>query len=175
MFSCEFCKIFKKLFSCTPPEDCFCFIHVQVAEFQPADTVKNYFSGAFQAFYTRTWSSHSKAFIYLKSLNFICENEVARCQPASLRKFFFHISSFVYFAFIFPERITIASISFRKYTIHLSHFSSCWIWHLTLSWVRFCQINCGWRSTCLICCHVQHKNNTNSTNLVCYWLGQNLD
>ena len=27
-----------------------CLFHVQVAEFQPADTVKNYFTGAFQAF-----------------------------------------------------------------------------------------------------------------------------
>ena len=34
---------------------------------------KNYFTGAFQAFYTRTRSSHSKAFIYLKSLKIICE------------------------------------------------------------------------------------------------------
>ena len=48
-------------------------IHVQVAEFQPADTVENYFTGAFQAFYTRARSSHSMAFIYLKSLKIICE------------------------------------------------------------------------------------------------------
>ena len=37
---------------------------VEVADFQPADTVKNYFTVPFQAFYTRTRSSHSKAFIY---------------------------------------------------------------------------------------------------------------
>ena len=36
------------------------------------DTVKNYSSGAFQAFYTRSRSSHSKAFIYLKSLKTVC-------------------------------------------------------------------------------------------------------
>ena len=29
-----------------------CLFHVQVAEFLPADTVKNYFTSAFQAFYT---------------------------------------------------------------------------------------------------------------------------
>ena len=38
----------------------------------------------------------------------IC-NEVARCQPASLRKKLFHTSSFIYFAFIFSESITITS------------------------------------------------------------------
>ena len=50
-----------------------CLFHVQVAEFQPPDTIKNYFTSAFQPFYTRTRSSHSKAFIYLKSLKIICE------------------------------------------------------------------------------------------------------
>ena len=92
MFFCEFCRIFKNIFSFdrAPRDDCFlclsvnyenffraplgnCFIHVKVAEFQLPDTIKNYFTGAFQAFYTRTRSSHSKAFIYLKSLKTICE------------------------------------------------------------------------------------------------------
>ena len=40
--------------------------HVQVSEFQPPDTVKNYFISASQAFFKRTRSRHSKAFIYLK-------------------------------------------------------------------------------------------------------------
>ena len=39
----------------------------------------------------------------------LIRNEVARCQPASLRKKLFLISSFMYFAFIFKERITITS------------------------------------------------------------------
>ena len=97
MFICEFCKIFKNIFwqntsgwlllkficefwevfqNSSFTEHLFfrnCSLHVQVAEFQPADTVKNYFTGAFQAIYTRTRSSHSKAFIYLKSLKIICE------------------------------------------------------------------------------------------------------
>ena len=64
--------------------------YVQVAEFQPPDTVKNYFIDAFQVFYRkRTKSSHSKASIFLESLKITCEeicNEVARCQPASLPK-----------------------------------------------------------------------------------------
>ena len=38
-----------------------CLFRVQVGEFQPPDTVKNYFISTFQAFYTRTTSSHSKA------------------------------------------------------------------------------------------------------------------
>ena len=46
--------------------------HVQVREFQPADTVKNYFRGAFQVFYAATRSSHSKEFVYLKFLKTIC-------------------------------------------------------------------------------------------------------
>ena len=38
-----------------------CLFHVQLAEFQPADTVESYFTSAFQEFYTRTKSSHSNA------------------------------------------------------------------------------------------------------------------
>ena len=48
-----------------------CLFHVQVAEFQPPDTVKDYFTGDFQAFYKITRSSHSKVFIYLKPLKII--------------------------------------------------------------------------------------------------------
>ena len=47
--------------------------HVQVAEFQPPNTVKKYFTGAFQAFYTRSRSSHLKAFIYLKFVKTVCK------------------------------------------------------------------------------------------------------
>ena len=47
--------------------------YLQVAQFQPPDTVKNYFTGNFQAFHTRSRSSHSKAFIYLKSLKTVCK------------------------------------------------------------------------------------------------------
>ena len=43
------------------------------AEFQPPDTVKNYFTGTFQAFYTRSRSSHVKVFTQLKSLKSVCE------------------------------------------------------------------------------------------------------
>ena len=34
---------------------------------------KNYFTGAFKAFYTRSRSSHLKALIYLKSLKTVCQ------------------------------------------------------------------------------------------------------
>ena len=50
-----------------------CLFHLQVAEFQPPHTVKKYFIGAFQVFYTRRRSSCSNAFMYLKSLKIICE------------------------------------------------------------------------------------------------------
>ena len=90
-----------------------CLFHVQVSDFQPPDTVKNYFICAFQAFCTRTISSHSKAFVCLNSWilsvkKLIC-NEVARCHPASLQKKVFRTSSFIYFAFIFSEFIMITS------------------------------------------------------------------
>ena len=58
------------LLNSAPGKQLFC---VQVAEFQPPDTVKNYFTGAFQAFYSRLRISHSKAFIYLKSQKTVCE------------------------------------------------------------------------------------------------------
>ena len=99
--------------------------YIQVAEFQPPDTVKNYFTGAFQAFYTRSRSIHSKAFIYLKSQKTVCKgvnllNEVARCptgrlvitrlvQTCKLTKKLFHISFFMHFAFIFSEYIITTS------------------------------------------------------------------
>ena len=49
-----------------------CLFHVQV-EFQLPDTIKNYFTSAFQAFYTRMRTSHTKAFVYLKFLKIIGE------------------------------------------------------------------------------------------------------
>ena len=58
---------------------------VQVAEFQPPDTAKNYFTDPFQAFYTRSRSIYSKAFIYLKSQKTVKElicYEVARSREA---------------------------------------------------------------------------------------------
>ena len=48
--------------------------HVKVAVFQPANTAKNYLTGAIQVFYTKTRSSHSKALIYLKTLKIIYED-----------------------------------------------------------------------------------------------------
>ena len=59
-------SFWKRIFYRAPLRNC--LFHVQVAEFQPPDTVN-----ASQAFYARTWSSHSKAFIYSKSLNIICD------------------------------------------------------------------------------------------------------
>ena len=73
MSFCEFCKIFKDIFTFdrTPPNDCFLCLSVNfeflrtlllystyrkllfrvpVEEFQPPDTVKNYFTGPFKHF-----------------------------------------------------------------------------------------------------------------------------
>ena len=109
-FFCEFCKTFKNIFSFdkTPPDGCFLCLSVnfemfselllqstsgkllfgvQVAEFQPPDTVKNYFTGAFQAFYIRSRGSHSKAFIYIKFLKTVCEevNLLWSCEMPTSR------------------------------------------------------------------------------------------
>ena len=45
-----------------------CLFHVQVAEFQPPDTIKS-----IQALYTKTRRSYSETFIYLKSIKIIYE------------------------------------------------------------------------------------------------------
>ena len=60
---------------------------IQFAEFQPADTVKKYFRGIFQAFYTRTRSIYSKAFICLKLLKIICEevNSQENCEMSTCK------------------------------------------------------------------------------------------
>ena len=87
-FSVNFAKFLRTSFDRTPPDDYFLSLSVNfkkffwasllwrtsekplisciIAEFQPADTMKNYFTDAFQAFCTRASSSHLKAFIYLK-------------------------------------------------------------------------------------------------------------
>ena len=93
----------------------------------------------------------------------IC-TEVSRCHPGSLQKnSFTHRPSCILPSFsqkasqlLFLKRLwgCASKIFFRKYkrkvvsleftssiTIHLSHLSSCSIWHLTLSWIRFLSIN----------------------------------
>ena len=65
------CKFSEHVFYIAPLANC--LFHVRVAVFQPPDVVKIYFTGRFEAFYTRMRSSHWKAFIYLKSLQIICE------------------------------------------------------------------------------------------------------
>ena len=70
MFFCEFSKVFKDIFTFdrTPPDDCFLCLSVNFEffrtlllystsgkllfreEFQPPDTVKNYFTGPFKCF-----------------------------------------------------------------------------------------------------------------------------
>ena len=75
-FLVNFTKFLKTCFDRTPPDDCFlfwfiyefwvvfqntsyraamgnCSLYVQVAEFQPPGTAKNYFTSAFQAFYEK--------------------------------------------------------------------------------------------------------------------------
>ena len=89
----------------------------------------------------------------------IC-NEVARCQPVTLRTKLFPTSSFTYFAYIFSKCIKITFFeeaskvwehnffqeiqvqsSYLEFTcsirIHPGQLSSCWIWHLAVSWVHF--------------------------------------
>ena len=90
----NFAKFLRTSFDRAPPDACFlslslnfersfsehlfyraplrnCLFHVQVAAFQPADTVKNYFTGAIS--FIGILYENKKAFIYLKSLEIICE------------------------------------------------------------------------------------------------------
>ena len=71
MFFCKFYKILRTYFLLAEllqmTASC---VDVQVAEFQPLDTVKNYFT---VVFYTRRRDNHLKLFIYLKSLQNISE------------------------------------------------------------------------------------------------------
>ena len=85
-----------------------CLFHAHVAGFQPPYTVKNFFTGAFQAFCTIMKSSQSKAFIYLKSPKIICE-EVNSQWSRDIKKKLFYIFAFMYFIFIFSEYIKITS------------------------------------------------------------------
>ena len=86
--------------------------YVQVAEFQPPDTVKTISQVLFKYFIQdrepairrRLFTKNSWK-LFVKKL--ICY-EVARCQPAYEKKLF-NTSSFMHFAFIFSEYITIAS------------------------------------------------------------------
>ena len=80
--------------------------------------MKNYFTGAFQVFYTRSRSIHSNAFIYLKSQKTVCEGvnllwscEMPRgwCQLQLNEKKLFHTSFFKHFDFISSEYIRITS------------------------------------------------------------------
>ena len=121
-FFCEFYKMLRIYFDRIPPDDyvlCLwslrsfsehlfyrapmgnCLLHGQVSEFQSADTVRNYLTGAFQGFYTRTRSSRSKVFIYLKSLKIICEevNSKWSCEIPTwiFPKKLFHTFSLMYF------------------------------------------------------------------------------
>ena len=67
-FICEFWGFFITSFLLSTSEKLDKF-HVQVAEFQLGDTVKIYFTGAFQTFYTETRNSHSKT-LWLKASEF---------------------------------------------------------------------------------------------------------
>ena len=141
---------FKNIFSFdrTPPDDCFLclsmnferffrtlllysitgklLLHVQAAEFHQMQQ-KTTSQVLFKHFFTRSRSSHSKVFMYLRSLKtkkkLIC-NEVARCHPVILRKKHFHTSSYFLPSFsqnasrlLLSKRLwkCMSTILFRKY------------------------------------------------------------
>ena len=127
-FICEFWEVFQNTFYRTPLRNC--LFHVQVAVFQPTDTVKNYFTGAYSStVYKNTRSSHSKAFIYLKSLKIICEEvnlqwscEMPTCKLP--KKSFTYLPLWILPSFfknasrlLLPKRLwnCARKISFRKY------------------------------------------------------------
>ena len=76
------------------PGNCYCMSKLQNST---KYSKKLLHTGSFQAFCTRSRSSHSKVFIYLRSLKTkkkLSCNEVARCHPVILRKKHFHTSSY---------------------------------------------------------------------------------
>ena len=87
-FSVNFSKFFRTSFDRTSLDDCFLSLSVNFEKFFTEKLLiswtsyristwrygeKLFFTGAFQAFFTKTRSGHSKAFIYLKSLKIICK------------------------------------------------------------------------------------------------------
>ena len=96
-FSVNFAKFLRAsfFFDRTSPDDCFlclsvnfetfsehffyrapwgnCYFMCKLQNFNKTNSVKTYSTGVFQAFYTRLGSSHSKAFICLKSLKTVCK------------------------------------------------------------------------------------------------------
>ena len=106
------------------PGNCYCMSKLQNST---KYSKKLLHTGSFQAFCTRSRSSHSKVFIYLRSLKtkkkLIC-NEVARCHPVILRKKHFHTSSYFLPSFsqnasrlLLSKRLwkCMSTILFRKY------------------------------------------------------------
>ena len=90
-----------------------CLFNEQVAEFHPADPVKSISQVLFK-YFIQEWelTIWRPSFIqnpWKLSVKKLIGKEVARCQSANLRKKLFHTSSFIYFAFIFSELITITS------------------------------------------------------------------
>ena len=113
MIICEFWDVFQNTSFTEPLGETAILCTSRRYSKKPPDTVKNYFTGAFQAFYARSRSSHSKAFIYLKSLKTVCEEvNLMKLRDANLQlyeKKLFHASSLLYFAFIFSKYIMITS------------------------------------------------------------------
>ena len=91
-----------------------CLFHVEDAEFQPADTVKNHFAGVFEALNTKMRRIHSKVLIYLKSIKTICEEVNSFTHPSlcMLRSFSQNTLRFLH-----EKRhwMYSSTISFRKY------------------------------------------------------------
>ena len=73
-FSVNFSKFFRTSFDRTPLDDCSLSLSVNFEKcFTKKLLISIFLSLFFQAFFTRTRSGHSKAFIYLKSLKIICK------------------------------------------------------------------------------------------------------
>ena len=97
VFTCPFSEVIQNTFFI---EQC------TIARFEPAYTIKNYFTCTFEEVAFRRCSFDKNLWkLFVKKL---IRNEVARCQHASLRKKLFHMP-LTYFAFIFSEHIMITS------------------------------------------------------------------
>ena len=106
MFFCEFYKIFKNIYW---QNNSGWLLLVLIWEFWEVFQNTSFLDHLISCTSCRISATRYSKKLFHKCFSSILYNEVARCQPASLRKKLFHTSSFIYFVFILSECITITS------------------------------------------------------------------
>ena len=138
-FFVNFAKFLRMSFNRTPSDDCFSSLSVDFFRISLLQSTSEtvYFMYKLRNFnHQIQWETISQVLFkhliqerevtiqnpWKLSLKRLIRNEATRCQPASLWKKVFHISSLMYFAFIFQEYITITS-SEEAFKVCEQHFN----------------------------------------------------